>query len=55
MPDGDENLYDRGEAWEPLACADIAWSAIARADAWLAVAADSEGYASGQHVFADFL
>lgn len=55
LPNEVENLPDGGEAWEPLACADIAWSAIARADAWLAVEADSEGYASGQPVFAEFL
>jgi molybdopterin biosynthesis enzyme len=48
-------LSDRGEAWEPVACADLAWSAIARSDAWLCVAANCEGYAGGQNIFAELL
>jgi molybdopterin biosynthesis enzyme len=48
-------LSDRGEAWEPVACADLAWSAIARSDAWLCVDANCEGYAGGQNIFAELL
>ncbi|WP_198017167.1 hypothetical protein [Methylocapsa acidiphila] len=41
--------------WEPLATGDLPFSAIARADAWLLVELESEGYAAGQSVFAQFL
>jgi molybdopterin molybdotransferase len=41
--------------WEPLATAEITLSAMARADAWLFVAAGLEGYAAGQSVGARLL
>jgi molybdopterin biosynthesis enzyme len=41
--------------WKPLAAGDISWAAIADADAWLAVPAESEGFASGEIVEAEFL
>jgi molybdopterin molybdotransferase len=44
-----------GHSWEPLAVGDIAWSALARADAWLLVPPESEGYAAGQSIFAYYL
>jgi molybdopterin biosynthesis enzyme len=34
-------------AWMPLAAGDLPFEVIARADAWLLVAGDSEGYAAG--------
>jgi molybdopterin biosynthesis enzyme len=42
-------------AWEPLATGDIPFAAIARADAWLLVAPEGEGYAAGQNLFAHVL
>jgi molybdopterin biosynthesis enzyme len=41
--------------WKPLAAGDISWAAIAEADAWLAIAAESEGFAAGEIVEAEFL
>jgi molybdopterin molybdotransferase len=41
--------------WKPLAAGDISWAAIAEADAWLAIPAESEGFASGEIVEAEFL
>ncbi|SFK10553.1 hypothetical protein [Methylocapsa palsarum] len=49
------SLTEGGEAWEPLSGAEPGWSAIARADAWLAVDPNCEGYASGQTILAEFL
>jgi molybdopterin molybdotransferase len=43
------------DKWKPLAAGDISWSAIAEADAWLAIPAESEGFASGEIVEAEFL
>lgn len=43
---------DGAYLWEPLAMGDIAWRAMAAADAWLLVDAQSEGYAAGTRVFA---
>jgi molybdopterin molybdotransferase len=40
-------LKRTGETWMPLATGDLALEAIARADAWLAVAGGSEGVAAG--------
>jgi molybdopterin biosynthesis enzyme len=37
-------------AWMPLASGDLSLNAIARADAWLAVPAGSEGFAAGTPV-----
>jgi molybdopterin biosynthesis enzyme len=47
----------RSEAgrWKPLAAGDISWAAIAGADAWLAIPAESEGFAAGEIVEAEFL
>jgi molybdopterin biosynthesis enzyme len=36
--------------WLPLAVGDLSLQAIARADAWLAVPGDSEGFAAGERV-----
>ena len=49
------NPNDKTMLWEPLATGDITISAIANADAWLLVAAESEGYAAGQSVSAKLL
>lgn len=38
------------EAWMPIAVGQLSLDAIARADAWLAVPGDSEGYAAGTTV-----
>lgn len=38
------------EAWMPIATGQLSLEAIARADAWLAVPGDSEGYAAGTTV-----
>jgi hypothetical protein len=35
------------DAWLPLAVGDLPFETIARADAWLLVSGDSEGYAAG--------
>jgi molybdopterin molybdotransferase len=43
------------DKWKPLAAGDISWAAIAEADAWLAIPAESEGFASGEIVEAEFL
>jgi molybdopterin molybdotransferase len=42
-------------AWMPLASGDLSLDAIARADGWFAVAADSEGFAAGTPVDAYIL
>ena len=42
-------------AWMPLAVGDISLETIARADAWLAVPGDSEGFAAGTPVDAFML
>jgi molybdopterin biosynthesis enzyme len=34
---------------------DISWAALAEADAWLAIPAESEGFAAGEIVEAEFL
>ncbi len=44
-----------GARWEPLATGDIPYSAIANADAWLLVDAQSEGFAAGEIVTGQFL
>jgi molybdopterin biosynthesis enzyme len=44
-----------GVAWAPLATGDIPWQAIAAAEAWLVVPAESEGHAAGEAVFAEYL
>lgn len=46
---------DGSELWEPLAIGDVPFAAVARADAWLLVEPESEGYAVGRTVFAQFL
>jgi molybdopterin biosynthesis enzyme len=43
------------DRWKPLAAGDISWAAIGGADAWLAIPAESEGFASGEIVEAEFL
>jgi molybdopterin molybdotransferase len=43
------------DRWKPLGIGDISWAAIAEADAWLAIAAESEGFAAGEIVEAEFL
>jgi molybdopterin biosynthesis enzyme len=43
------------DRWKPLAAGDISWSAIAEAEGWLAVPAESEGFAAGEVVEAEFL
>jgi molybdopterin biosynthesis enzyme len=43
------------DRWKPLAAGDISWAALADADAWLAIPADSEGFAAGEIVEAEFL
>lgn len=49
-------LLERGgEAWMPLAVGDLPLQAIARADAWLLVRGDSEGFAAGATVDAYML
>ncbi len=45
----------REDKWKPLAVGDMSWGAIAAADAWLAVSAESEGFAAGEIVEAEFL
>jgi molybdopterin biosynthesis enzyme len=52
-----ELAFVRREAdrWKPFAAGDISWSALAKADAWLAVPAESEGFAAGEIVEAEFL
>jgi molybdopterin biosynthesis enzyme len=46
---------ETGARWEPLATGDIPYSAIANADAWLLVDAQSEGFAAGEIVTGQFL
>lgn len=46
---------DGTERWEPLATGDIPWNAILRAEAWLLVPPESEGYPAGGKVCAKFL
>jgi molybdopterin biosynthesis enzyme len=49
-------LLERSEgAWMPLAVGDISLDTIAQADAWLAVPASSEGFATGTPVGAYML
>jgi molybdopterin molybdotransferase len=48
-------LKHQADRWKPLAAGDISWAAIAEADAWLAIAAESEGFAAGEIVEAEFL
>lgn len=43
------------DRWKPLAAGDISWQAIAEAEAWLAIPAESEGFAAGEIVEAEFL
>ncbi|MGO9673261.1 MAG: hypothetical protein ACLPSF_03670 [Methylocella sp.] len=43
---------DGAQFWEPLATGDMAWRAMAAADAWLLVDPQCEGYADGTRVFA---
>ena len=43
---------DGAQLWEPLATGELAWRAMAAADAWLLVDPQSEGYAAGTRVFA---
>jgi molybdopterin molybdotransferase len=43
------------DRWKPLASGDISWAAIAEAEAWLAIPAESEGFAAGEIVEAEFL
>jgi molybdopterin biosynthesis enzyme len=43
------------DRWKPLGVGDISWAAVAEADAWLAIPAESEGYAAGEIVEAEFL
>jgi molybdopterin biosynthesis enzyme len=45
----------QGLRWEPLATGDIPWNAFARAEAWLVVPPESEGYAQGEQVYAEFM
>ena len=46
-------LGQQGGAWLPLAVGELPLSAIARAEAWLLVAASSEGFAAGTFVGAN--
>ena len=48
-------LERKGGAWAPLASGEFSLQAIARADAWLAVPAGSEGFAAGATVDACML
>jgi molybdopterin biosynthesis enzyme len=48
-------LKREANRWKPLAAGDISWAAITEADAWLAVPAESEGFAGGDIVEAEFL
>ena len=48
-------LKKAGDTWVPLATGDLSLETIARADAWLAVPASSEGYAAGTPVNAYML
>jgi molybdopterin biosynthesis enzyme len=41
--------------WKPLAAGDISWAALAEADAWLTIPAESEGFAAGEIVEAEFV
>ena len=43
------------DKWNPLAVGDISWTALAQAEAWLAVRGESEGFAPGEIVEAEFL
>jgi molybdopterin molybdotransferase len=49
------NPQDGAAQWKPLATGDIPFAAIARADAWLLVEPEFEGYAARQHVVAELL
>lgn len=48
-------LQRSDETWMPIAAGQLSLEAIARADAWLAVPGDSEGYAAGTAVGAFLL
>jgi molybdopterin molybdotransferase len=48
-------LKRQADRWKPLGVGDISWAALAEADAWLAIAAESEGFAAGEIVEAEFL
>jgi molybdopterin biosynthesis enzyme len=48
-------LKREADRWKPLAAGDISWAAMADADAWLAIPAQSEGFAAGEIVEAEFL
>lgn len=41
--------------WEPLAVGDLPLNALAKAEAWLLVEPDCEGYPAAQHIFAEYL
>ncbi len=43
-------LAEEQGAWLPLAVGDLSLQAIVRADAWLLVPGDSEGFAAGERV-----
>jgi molybdopterin biosynthesis enzyme len=43
------------DKWKPLAAGDISWAAVAEAEAWLAIPAESEGFAAGEIVEAEYL
>jgi molybdopterin molybdotransferase len=48
-------LKRQADRWKPLGVGDISWAALAEADAWLAIPAESEGFAAGEIVEAEFL
>jgi molybdopterin biosynthesis enzyme len=48
-------LQKTGQAWMPIAVGALSLDAIARADAWLAIPAASEGFAAGAAVGAYML
>jgi molybdopterin molybdotransferase len=48
-------LKQINNAWMPLAAGDLSLDAIAGADGWLAISADSEGFAAGTPVDAHIL
>ncbi|MBV9202830.1 MAG: hypothetical protein JOY83_24460 [Alphaproteobacteria bacterium] len=43
------------DRWKPLGVGDISWAAIGEAEAWLAIPSESEGFAAGEIVEAEFL
>jgi molybdopterin biosynthesis enzyme len=48
-------LKRQADRWKPLGVGDISWAGLAEADAWLAIPAESEGFAAGEIVEAEFL